>query len=271
MTCVAQKRYCLNSLFTKRRQTLLGKPEARQIFTSLSKYFKTPCCDVTLLFRTFPKVEKLRTDQFHLQKNYGEGLKLVSKMALKKWNSNFRLEHSVQKNRRLFQCHSPRNSRNSAWDVKGTHVFPAFYWKTPGNKWDFEKVVLFSCWKLSGGNTFFIFEFSQRITSSRLFTATCVTILNFGDESVKELNLFSMEQVLHSMGPLHGSFSKFLVNGKHSGCYVARENFPLERPKKSCSNQIFRTLFVSKQPLLNTKSSIPHNYFSRVCRLLFRF
>ena len=45
------------------------------------------------------------TNQFHLPKNSREGLKLVSKMALKKWNTNFRLEHSVQKKRDyLFRC-----------------------------------------------------------------------------------------------------------------------------------------------------------------------
>ena len=45
------------------------------------------------------------TNQFPLPKNSREGLKLVSKMALKKWNTNFRLEHSVQKKRDyLFRC-----------------------------------------------------------------------------------------------------------------------------------------------------------------------
>ena len=40
------------------------------------------------------------TNQFNLPKN--EGLKLVSKMALKKWNTNFRLEYSIRKNRTTF-------------------------------------------------------------------------------------------------------------------------------------------------------------------------
>ena len=40
------------------------------------------------------------TNQFHLPKNSREGLKLVSKMALKKWNTNFRLE----KQDYLFRC-----------------------------------------------------------------------------------------------------------------------------------------------------------------------
>ena len=35
--------------------------------------------------------------QWHLPKNEREGLKPVSKMALKKWNSNFQLEYSVRK------------------------------------------------------------------------------------------------------------------------------------------------------------------------------
>ena len=39
------------------------------------------------------------TNQFHLAENGRERRKLVSKMALKKWNKNFRLEHSVRKNR----------------------------------------------------------------------------------------------------------------------------------------------------------------------------
>ena len=42
------------------------------------------------------------TNQFHLPKNGREGLKLVSKMALKEWNTNFRLEYSIEKNRTTF-------------------------------------------------------------------------------------------------------------------------------------------------------------------------
>ena len=72
--------------------------------------------------------------------------------------------------------HLPRNSANSGWDVNGTHVFQAFQWKVPGNKKDFEKVVLFSRWKLSGGNACSIYEFSQGITSSRLFRAKSVPL-----------------------------------------------------------------------------------------------
>ena len=40
------------------------------------------------------------TNQFQLPKNGREGLKLVSKMAVKKWNTNFR--SSVRKNRTTF-------------------------------------------------------------------------------------------------------------------------------------------------------------------------
>ena len=42
------------------------------------------------------------TNQFHLPENGREGPKLISKMALKKWNSNFRLEYSIRKNRTTF-------------------------------------------------------------------------------------------------------------------------------------------------------------------------
>ena len=37
------------------------------------------------------------TNQSHLPENSREGLKLVSKIALKKWNTNFRLEYSIHK------------------------------------------------------------------------------------------------------------------------------------------------------------------------------
>ena len=70
--------------------------------------------------------------------------------------------------------HFPRNSANSGWDVNGTHVFLAFQRKVAGNKWNFEKLILFSRWKLSCGNACSIYEFSQGITSSRLLTAKSV-------------------------------------------------------------------------------------------------
>ena len=40
-----------------------------------------------------------QTGPFHLPENGREGLNLVSKMALKKWNTNFRLQYSSRKNR----------------------------------------------------------------------------------------------------------------------------------------------------------------------------
>ena len=42
------------------------------------------------------------TNKFHLPEKNLEGLKLVSKMALKKRDSNFRLEYSVRKNKPTF-------------------------------------------------------------------------------------------------------------------------------------------------------------------------
>ena len=42
------------------------------------------------------------TNQLHLPKNDREGLKLVPKIALKKWNTYFRLEYSVRENRTAF-------------------------------------------------------------------------------------------------------------------------------------------------------------------------
>ena len=42
------------------------------------------------------------TNQFHLTKNDRKGLKPVSKMALKPWNTNFRLEYLIRKNRTTF-------------------------------------------------------------------------------------------------------------------------------------------------------------------------
>ena len=42
------------------------------------------------------------TRQSHLTEDGREGLKLVSKIALKKWNTNFRLEYSDRENRTTF-------------------------------------------------------------------------------------------------------------------------------------------------------------------------
>ena len=72
--------------------------------------------------------------------------------------------------------HLSWNSGNTGWDVNRTHVFPAFHWKIPANKWNFEKVVLFS-----RGNACSIYEFSQAL---KFHGNICVTILKFGYESV---------------------------------------------------------------------------------------
>ena len=53
------------------------------------------------------------------------------------------------------------------------HTF-SFHWKDLGHKWNFKKVVQFSRWKFSGEKACSIYEFSQGITSSRLFTAISV-------------------------------------------------------------------------------------------------
>ena len=109
--------------------------------------------------------------------------------------------------------HLPRNSGNSSWDVNGTHIFCAFHWKNPGNKWNFEKVVLFSLWKLSSGNVRSIYDFSQGITSSRLFTYLCHR-LEFWWREHERMELVSNGTRSSLDWPLHGSFSKFLVNGR---------------------------------------------------------
>ena len=48
------------------------------------------------------RVYYLYKSVFHFPKNDREGVKMVSKMTLKKWNTNFRLEHFVRKNRTTF-------------------------------------------------------------------------------------------------------------------------------------------------------------------------
>ena len=74
-------------------------------------YIRNGCLPFTLANRSVHGLGKLGfvpelrlplfcTNQFQLPKNGREGLKLVSKMALKKWNTNFRL--SVRKNRTTF-------------------------------------------------------------------------------------------------------------------------------------------------------------------------
>ena len=70
--------------------------------------------------------------------------------------------------------HVPRNSGNSGWDISETRVFRALHWKVSGNKWKFEKVVLFSRWKFSLEKARSIYELLQGITHSRLFKAISV-------------------------------------------------------------------------------------------------
>ena len=54
-----------------------------------------------------------------MPKNGLESLKLISKMALKKWKTNFRLEHSIRKNRLPFQmfCCFPKFSAGTTQKV----------------------------------------------------------------------------------------------------------------------------------------------------------
>ena len=109
--------------------------------------------------------------------------------------------------------HFPRNSANSGWDVNGTHVFQAFQWKVPGKK-NFEKVVLFSRWELSGGNACSIYEFSQGITSSRLFRAKSLPLSWIFCDEHKRMELGSNGKRSSLDRPFHGSFGTFLINGK---------------------------------------------------------
>ena len=70
------------------------------------------------------------TNQFQLPKNGRKGLKLVSKMALKKWNTNFRL--SARKNRTTFSD-VPLLSPIFRWDKPKSRV--TFTFQTHG--WNF--------------------------------------------------------------------------------------------------------------------------------------
>ena len=61
------------------------------------------------------------TNQYHLPENDHEGLKLILKKALKKWNTNFRyLEYSVRKNRGAF--HSTKTLENLETAANGTEI-----------------------------------------------------------------------------------------------------------------------------------------------------
>ena len=137
----------------------------------------------------------------------------------------FSMDHNT-----LCAFHLPRSSGNSGWGVNGTHVFRAFHWKIPGNKRYFENVVLFSRWKLSGGNACYIYEFSRGITSSRLFTAISVSVhLEFWWREHERIELMSNGKRSSLDGPFHGSFSKFLVKGKRPMCCCFRILLQLRR------------------------------------------
>ena len=64
------------------------------------------------------------TNQLHLPKNCRERLKLVSKMALKKSNTNFRLGHSDRTNKTTFQAF--RYSRKFSTETTQKIVFNLF-------------------------------------------------------------------------------------------------------------------------------------------------
>ena len=75
------------------------------------------------------------TDQLHLPKNGRERLKVVSKIALKKSNTNFRLGHSQRKNRPTFSHVSllpeifHRNDPKSRALFTFQPDFPETFWK----------------------------------------------------------------------------------------------------------------------------------------------
>ena len=74
------------------------------------------------------------TNQFHL-KIYGrQGLRLELKMVLKKWNTNFRLEHSVRKNRTAFPD-VPSLPESSRWNDPKSRAPCSFQLDFPENFW----------------------------------------------------------------------------------------------------------------------------------------
>ena len=81
--------------------------------------------------------------------------------------------------------HVHRNSGNSGWDVNGTHVFRDFHLKVPEKKWNFEKVVLFLCWKL-GQSMFHLRVFTMNHRFQAIYGDICATILNFGNRSINQ-------------------------------------------------------------------------------------
>ena len=57
--------------------------------------------------------------------------------------------------------HLPHIPGNSCWDVKGKRFCGASHWKIPGTNRNSEKVVLFSGWESSDGNSFTIYKFLE--------------------------------------------------------------------------------------------------------------
>ena len=64
-------------------------------------------------------------NQLHLPKNDREGLILLPKMALKKWNTNFRLEYSVRKKKQdyLFRCSLTPGHFPLEWPKKSCFIY----------------------------------------------------------------------------------------------------------------------------------------------------
>ena len=70
------------------------------------------------------------TNQYHLPENDHEGLKLILKKALKKWNTNFRyLEYFVRKNRGAF--HSTKTLENLETAANGPEISQKSFLKIP--------------------------------------------------------------------------------------------------------------------------------------------
>ena len=111
------------------------------------------------------------SNQFHLPKNGCEGLKLVSKMALKEWNTNFRLEYSIRKNRTTFSdvLLLPEIFR---WEDTESRApfFPTGFPRTS------ERVVL--CFRMEYSKPKFVFHSFKAIFDTSLMAATLVSQTN---------------------------------------------------------------------------------------------
>ena len=89
---------CLNVLNNEyMKKSLFIFTRANRLVHSLGKRY------VNLFQDSRPGIAStISANQFHLPKNGHESLKLLSKMTLKKWNTDFSLVHSVRKNRTTF-------------------------------------------------------------------------------------------------------------------------------------------------------------------------